>query len=202
MNELVVADRGSEWRRLKALVLDSVSYHAPGVQPRARRIHRLVYGGAAAHRVHKTETTREISLLSQSHRRPKGVHRAAVRESLDVVLHHLQTILLFAAVIQRLRIGGRNSTSLENPVQPAEVGVVTESIRKTVSEKLLAQEWIHALRKAEICLIGRALQVVTQSCFVIRWHPTIMTRMKKPVRHPARVRTTPVRTSNLTMNRA
>jgi len=35
MNELVVADRGSEWRRLKALVLDSVS------SPITRRVYNL-----------------------------------------------------------------------------------------------------------------------------------------------------------------
>ena len=36
MNELVVADRASEWRRLKALVLDSVSSadHPARLQPR------------------------------------------------------------------------------------------------------------------------------------------------------------------------
>jgi len=35
MNELVVADRASEWRRLKALVLDSVS------SPITRRVYNL-----------------------------------------------------------------------------------------------------------------------------------------------------------------
>jgi hypothetical protein len=35
MNELVVADRASEWRKLKALVLDSVS------SPIARRVYNL-----------------------------------------------------------------------------------------------------------------------------------------------------------------
>src|ERR1700685_4648700 len=35
MNELVVADRASEWRRLKALVLDSVS------SPITRRVYHL-----------------------------------------------------------------------------------------------------------------------------------------------------------------
>jgi hypothetical protein len=35
MNALVVADRGSEWRRLKALVLDSVS------SPITRRVYNL-----------------------------------------------------------------------------------------------------------------------------------------------------------------
>jgi hypothetical protein len=35
MNELVVADRTSEWRRLKALVLDSVS------SPITRRVYNL-----------------------------------------------------------------------------------------------------------------------------------------------------------------
>jgi hypothetical protein len=35
MNELVVADRASEWRRLKALILDSVS------SPITRRVYNL-----------------------------------------------------------------------------------------------------------------------------------------------------------------
>jgi hypothetical protein len=35
MNELVVADRASDWRRLKALVLDSVS------SPITRRVYNL-----------------------------------------------------------------------------------------------------------------------------------------------------------------
>lgn len=41
MNDLVLANRAADWRRLKALVLDSVSSpdYAPSVQPGARRIH-------------------------------------------------------------------------------------------------------------------------------------------------------------------
>jgi hypothetical protein len=35
MNDLVVADKGAEWRRLKALVLDSVS------SPITRRVYNL-----------------------------------------------------------------------------------------------------------------------------------------------------------------
>ncbi len=43
MNDLVVADRGADWRRLKALVLDSVSSPIARVCPDSRRIiHRLV----------------------------------------------------------------------------------------------------------------------------------------------------------------
>jgi hypothetical protein len=39
MNALVVADRASEWRRLKALVLDSVS------SPITRRVYNLGLAG-------------------------------------------------------------------------------------------------------------------------------------------------------------
>ena len=55
MNELVVADRASESRGLKALVLDSVSspITRAGLQPQTRRIHCVVYRGAAARRIHE-----------------------------------------------------------------------------------------------------------------------------------------------------
>ena len=60
MNELVVADRASEWRRLKALVLDSVS------SPITRRVYNLgldefiawFTAGAAARRIHEGDRHR------------------------------------------------------------------------------------------------------------------------------------------------
>ena len=50
MNELAVVDKGKDWRGLKALVLDSVSFsdHEEGLQPWPGRILRLVWPGAPA----------------------------------------------------------------------------------------------------------------------------------------------------------
>jgi hypothetical protein len=50
MTDLLLADRAAGWRRLKALVLDSVSSpdYAPGLQPWLGRVLRLVRPGAPA----------------------------------------------------------------------------------------------------------------------------------------------------------
>ena len=70
MNELVVADRASEWRRLKALVLDSVS------SPITRRVYNLgldefiawYHAGAAASGIHQGDRHR----LARGARSPRA----------------------------------------------------------------------------------------------------------------------------------
>ena len=56
-------DNGTDWHRLKALVLDSISsdYQA-GLQPRLGRILRLVQPGAAG-RLHQGNCGRPVGIL-------------------------------------------------------------------------------------------------------------------------------------------
>src|ERR1700687_5556305 len=46
MNELILAEKAANWLRLKSLALDTD--YKTVVQPRAERIHRVVWTGAAA----------------------------------------------------------------------------------------------------------------------------------------------------------
>ena len=68
MNELVVRDKGADWRRLKTLVLDSVSSPITkrGLQSRPRRVLHLVRPGAPA-RLHEGNCRREPMPVDHQH---------------------------------------------------------------------------------------------------------------------------------------